>query len=68
MTAEFKLSKEEQEAAKKFEVEHSHKDINKGAIGGHIIYMFAPNSIYRALGIKCSICGKVENITDYDNW
>lgn len=65
---EFKLNKREEEAAKKFLEEHRHSDINKGAIGGHIEYMFTPTSIADAVSIKCHICNECKNITDYESW
>ena len=64
----FELTDKEIEAAKQFEEEHCHKGINKGVIGGHIDYIFTPNSIYRGLVMKCNICREEKNITDYNVW
>ena len=52
---------------REFEKEHRHKDVNKGAIGGHLEIRLAPTSLGTAKSIKCSICGCENNITDY-NW
>ena len=52
MCTEFKLTEKEEKLAKEFEQEHSHKGIYKGAIGGHIDYIFTPNSIFRGISIK----------------
>lgn len=65
---EFKLNEKENELAEKFLQEHRHPEIYKGAIGGHISYIFTPTSISDAVSIRCSICDKEENITDYDTW
>lgn len=52
---------------RQFEKEHRHKDVNKGAIGGHLEIRLIPTSLGTAKSIKCSICGCENNITDY-NW
>ena len=52
---------------REFEKEHRHKDVNKGAIGGHLEIRLTPTSLGTAKSIKCSICGCENNITDY-NW
>ena len=52
---------------RQFEKEHRHKDVNKGAIGGHLEIRLTPTSLGTAKSIKCSICGCENNITDY-NW
>ena len=52
---------------RQFEKEHRHKDVNKGAIGGHLEISLTPTSLGTAKSIKCSICGCENNITDY-NW
>lgn len=64
----FKLTDSEFKKAETFKEDHQHKEINKGAIGGHIEYRFSPNGIFRALSIKCLICNKELNITDYSVW
>ena len=64
----FELSKKEELAAKKFEADHRHSEIYKGAIGGHLQYRFTPTSLGNAVTVKCSICDVEENITDYDLW
>ena len=65
---EFKLNEKEEALAEKFMQEHRHLDIYKGAIGGHLRYIFTPTSIADACTIKCTICGAEENITDYNSW
>ena len=65
---EFKLNEKENELAEKFLQEHRHPEIYKGAIGGHINFIFTPTSIGDACTIKCTICGAEENITDYNCW
>lgn len=65
---EFVMTDKEVLSAREFEQEHCHKGINKGTIGGHIDYIFTPNSIFRGLSIKCNICKEEKNITDYSVW
>lgn len=65
---EFKLNEKENELANKFMQEHRHPEVYKGAIGGHIEYIFTPTAIGNAVSIHCLICDAEENITDYDNW
>ena len=65
---EFKLNEKENELAEKFLQEHRHPEVYKGAIGGYIDFIFTPTSIGDGIRVKCSICDKEENITDYDNW
>lgn len=65
---EFKLSEKENELAEKFLQEHRHSEIYKGAIGGHINFIFTPTSIGDACTIKCTICNTEKDITDYNSW
>lgn len=65
---EFKLSEKENELAEKFLQEHRHPEVYKGAIGGHVDFIFTPTSIGNAISIRCTICDTEENITDYNNW
>ena len=65
---EFKLSEKEEVAAKAFLEKHRHPDVNKGAIGGHINYIFTPTGVGNACTIKCTICDAEENVTYYNKW
>ena len=65
---EFKLNEKENDLAEKFMQEHRHPEVYKGTIGGHINYIFTPTSIGDSVNIRCNICDKEENITDYDTW
>ena len=65
---EFKLNEEEEKLAKKFMDEHLHPDVKKGPIGGSLAFTFIPTYIGDAVSVKCLICGKKENITDYKSW
>ena len=64
----FKLNDKEEAAAEEFMQQHRHPEINKGAIGGHMEFIFTPTSIGDACSIRCDICGEEKNITDYDCW
>lgn len=68
MLKRFDLNDNEYELAKQFELKHLHKDINKGAIGGHISIEFVITSLGTGKTIKCSCCGETEDITDYYSW
>ena len=65
---EFKLNEKENKKKKKFLQEHRHPEIYKGAIGGHMNFIFTPTSIGDTCIIKCTICNTEKNITDYDSW
>lgn len=65
---EFKLNEKENELAEKFILKHRHPEVYKGAIGGHLEYIFTPTSIGDVCTIKCTICDSEENITDYSHW
>jgi len=65
---EFKLNEKEEAAAREFMQQHRHPKVNKGAIGGHINFIFTPTSIGDACSIHCTICDEQKNITDYDCW
>ena len=52
---------------KKFQENHMHSDVNKGAIGGHISIKVTMTSLGSAKSCHCSICGQSANITEY-NW
>ena len=65
---EFKLNELENELAEEFMNNHRHPEINKGAIGGHMEFIFTPTAIGDACSIRCDICGEEKNITDYDTW
>ena len=67
MIDEFKLNQIESQRVKEFEENHRHPDIYKGAIGGHISYIFTPNSIGVGKSVRCGICDSIRDITDY-NW
>lgn len=68
MITEFKLYGTEIKSAEEFETQHGHYDVNKGAIGGHISYIFTPTGIGTAIKLKCSVCNEEKDITDYNTW
>ena len=65
---EFKLDETEEAAAEEFLQQHRHPEVNKGAIGGHIKFIFTPTALADACSIRCTICGEEKNITDYNCW
>ena len=64
----FKLNDKEEAAAKEFLQQHRHPEVNKGAIGGHMKFIFTPTALADAYSIHCTICGEEKNITDYTSW
>ena len=65
----FELNEKEKELAKKFE--RQHLDCAKehpSTIGGAISYCFTRTGIGVSIIMKCNICNKIKDITDYDNW
>jgi len=67
MVRNFELNDKEFERACEFEKKHMHRDVNTGAIGGHLTVKFTITSIGLFPSIKCGICGEEEVITDYDS-
>ena len=65
MVKEFELTDKEYEMACDFAERHRHREISKGAIGGHLTVSYTLTSLGTFPSIKCSICGEEENITDY---
>lgn len=65
---EFKLNEKEEAAANEFMKKHRHPEVYKGAIGGHIHFLFTSTSVGDACILHCSICDEKENITDYNCW
>ena len=57
----------EYERYKKFQENHMHRDVNKGAIGGHISINVTMTSIGAGKSCHCSVCGQNADITEY-NW
>ena len=69
MLTEFELSPLEEKRAKEFKNKHLECARKcPSTIGGHIDYIFTPNSLYRGLVMKCNICREEKNITDYNGW
>ena len=56
----------EMDILKEFFKDHSHKDVNFGAIGGHIQYILTVTSIGPMCSVKCTHCDTEKNITNYD--
>lgn len=64
----FKLNVNEYKKYRLFCVQHKHTDINRGAIGGGTEICFMPTGVGVGVSVRCVLCGKEENITDYDSW
>ena len=67
MVRKFELNDNEFEKACEFERKHQHKEVNTGAIGGHLSVKFIITSIGALASMCCGICGEEEVITDYDS-
>jgi len=46
---------------------YTNPNAKTGAIGGAMSYSFSPTSLGTAIQVKCA-CGKLEDISDYENW
>lgn len=64
----FILSPYENACLDAFQRDHRHSEVNKGAIGGHISVDFTITSIGCIPSVRCSICGKEQNIADYSKF
>ncbi len=62
----FELNNVEIENLKRFDNEHECMNKYAGAIGGRLSFVFTPTSIGSMVEVKCNICKRVEDITDYD--
>ena len=62
---EFKLTESESKKAEEFKIEHLHKEVCQE---GHLVYTIMPTSIGNCVAIKCCICNKEEDLTDYNSW
>lgn len=62
----------ELKAIKKFEEKHCKTCKAKTSagypIGPVFTYCFTPTGIGIGISIRCSVCGKEENVTNYDIW
>lgn len=64
----FQLLGVEAERARRFEVRHAHPETSKGAIGGHLRYSFTPTGIGTVARVRCLVCKRGRDLTDYDAW
>lgn len=60
----FNFTEGEAYAAEQFMEEHRHPDVEKGAIRGHIDFIFTPTSIGDFVRAHCNICDEEKDITD----
>lgn len=64
----FQLLGVEAARARRFEVRHAHPDTSKGSIGDHIHYTFTPTGLGAVARVRCGICKRSRNLTDYSTW
>ena len=64
------ISRDEIELEKheEFLKKHEHRNVNFGAIGGHIQYILTRTSIGMFVSVECSHCKATENISDYSTF
>ena len=65
---EFKLNEKEENAYKKFCEKHKTKCRDYSAEGGQFRISFEPCGLGDVILIKCLVCGKEKNITDFSCW
>ena len=63
----FTMHEKEPENADAFAKEHA-GCVSRSAMSERFEYTFLPGGIGTCVTIKCIICGKEKNITDYDCW
>ena len=61
----FELHGEEEANADAFKNKHKHSRKYKHS---SFSYIFTPVEIANVVTIKCNLCGKIKNITDYNIW
>ena len=61
----FELHGEEEANADAFKSKHKHSRRYKHP---SFSYIFHPTGLSNVVTIKCNLCGKTENITDYNTW
>ncbi len=64
----FQLLGVEAARARRFEVRHAHPEAPKGSIGGHLRYSFTPTGMGAVARVRCGICKRSRDLTDYDSW
>lgn len=72
----FELDKKELENSEKFTKHHRETCVKKFkeqtghtlALGEYFTWSFTPTGLGNACVVKCNLCGKEENITNYDCW
>lgn len=60
----FELDALETQRVVRFIKDHKECDMHSGKI----TYSITPTGIGNVVEIKCNRCGKVEDVTNYDNW
>lgn len=63
----FPLNKKEETRLKAFYKAHG-KHYTTSATGGKYTYSFTPSGIGTFSEVRCNVCGKSKNITDFNNW
>jgi hypothetical protein len=58
----------DQKALDKFVKSHKHKGKDTGAIGGKFSYTVTGTGLGQCVSITCNICGKTQDLTNFDNW
>lgn len=64
----FQLLGREAARARRFETRHAHPDVEKGAAGGHLRYSFTPTGLGTNARVRCLVCKRSRDLTDYDAW
>jgi hypothetical protein len=65
----FELNEREKESAEIFEKKHLNcAKKHPSTIGGAVTYCFTPTGVGLSISIKCNVCNKEKDITDYESW
>jgi hypothetical protein len=63
----FTIESKEKESFDRFDKEHKNCH-SKDALAMKYSFTFTPGGAGTVIEVKCNVCGKTENITDFENW
>ena len=64
----YRLTKTEYARYLKFCENHSHEEVNRGAIGGGTVVSFMGTGLGNVVHCTCTLCSQTADITDFDCW
>lgn len=64
----FQLLGVEAERARRFEARHAHPNPETGDVNGSFTYSFTPTGVGTVARVRCLVCKRARDLTDYDSW